>query len=683
MPTLESLQQEIDDLKEQNRTILEYLKADKGDGAELLPLDLKNTPEEIIQPEIPAAAPVAKKKTETGLEEKIGKKWFAFIGIFAMVVGIGFFVKYLSDNGFLGPITRLTLGLIAGVLLIAGGEFAARQKRYAKWGKVLVGGGLAAIYFLVYAAYNFTEYRAATGITQSWDIVLLGIVALVTIGFSIKDNLQIVAAEAFILGLATCLLSADFGYLMLVYNLFLALTMAVVVAYKRWPVLGLASVFGTFIVYIFWRQDNNDFAIGMIFLVLYFLCYLLQAAFVAWQDKDPEAENKVIIAGLVNSIFFFFCGLDLIRSFYPSYDAVFCLALSISHLGCCGAAYFTRRFKVSQVYFYLGAAYLGIAIPLYFEKNLITITWSILAVVLLAAFLKTKYRPMEYCYYFLSFVIAWKVLLFDSQLDSFSWQNLGGSSRALAFVAAAAGFYLGYFLIVRAREKISPWLKDIAPNFYVFVPTFILAILPLLEGGDNSQFLTIYWSILFAALLGLSVVKNFFEFRLAALLGGAAIFMKMLFYDLFYLDGIQHSAEKWRILAYIVGIVLFYSAYVINHWRRKLLPKNLQSLPQVYGWLGAGSAFIMLWLELSGYWISVGWAILALALVLLGFVLNKRELRYQGIAVLGVTIFKVFLYDTSRLESIYRTISFLVLGAILLAASFLYNKYKEKIKQIL
>jgi len=693
MPTLESLQKEIEELKQQNKFIVDSLQAMAAANessptleqviAELEPQKLDEAVKIPEQTKAAMAPAIAEQKNQQGLEEKIGKKWFAFIGIFAMVIGIGFFVKYLSDNGYLGPVTRIILGFIAGISLIVGGEFASRHEKYAKWGKVLVGGGLAAIYFLVYAAYNFIEYRQALGITQGWDIFFLGVVALISIGFSLKDNSQIVAAEAFLLGVTTCLLSADFGYLMLVYNLFLAMAMSAAVVYKKWPILGLVAVIGTFFVYFIWRQNNNDFWVGAMFLIIYFLGYMLQSALVARHDKDPKIQDQIIVSSLLNSILFFIAGMELVRAFYPIYDAVFCLGLSIFQSAACAFAYFSGRHKISQVYFYLAAAFLAIAIPLYFEKSLITITWSILALVILAAFLKTNYRPMEFIYYGLSAVIGWRVILFDSQLNSFSWVDFGAGTRALAFCSAALCFYGGYFLIARSREKIYSGFKEAVPYFYAIFPTLILIILPLLEAAKNSQFLTIYWSIIFALLLAVSAVKIFAEFRVTALIVGLAIFAKMLFYDLMYMDGSGNPAEKWRLAAYLIGIALFYAGYFINLWRKKVLSDGIKGLSSIYSWLGVGALFIMLWLELSGYWISVGWGILALVLVLLGFIFNKRELRYQGIAILLVTIFKVFLYDTSQLESIYRTISFLVLGAILLAASFLYNKYKEKIKSIL
>jgi uncharacterized membrane protein len=44
-----------------------------------------------------------------------------------------------------------------------------------------------------------------------------------------------------------------------------------------------------------------------------------------------------------------------------------------------------------------------------------------------------------------------------------------------------------------------------------------------------------------------------------------------------------------------------------------------------------------------------------------------------------MTILKVFLVDLSSLDRIYRVISFVVLGVILLAVSFLYQQSQQRI----
>ena len=57
-----------------------------------------------------------------------------------------------------------------------------------------------------------------------------------------------------------------------------------------------------------------------------------------------------------------------------------------------------------------------------------------------------------------------------------------------------------------------------------------------------------------------------------------------------------------------------------------------------------------------------------------GFRRGSALLRWQALVLLAVTISKVFLLDTSTLSQGYRIVSFLALGALLLAVSFAYQR---------
>ena len=45
-------------------------------------------------------------------------------------------------------------------------------------------------------------------------------------------------------------------------------------------------------------------------------------------------------------------------------------------------------------------------------------------------------------------------------------------------------------------------------------------------------------------------------------------------------------------------------------------------------------------------------------------------------ALFGFSILKIFIYDLSFLDTLYRIFSFLGLGVILLAVSYLYQRYR-------
>ncbi|PIR73622.1 MAG: hypothetical protein COU40_01425 [Candidatus Moranbacteria bacterium CG10_big_fil_rev_8_21_14_0_10_35_21] len=56
------------------------------------------------------------------LEENIGGKWFAKIGIAALVLGVSFFLKYAFDQGWIGETGRVIIGILVGLSLLIIGE---------------------------------------------------------------------------------------------------------------------------------------------------------------------------------------------------------------------------------------------------------------------------------------------------------------------------------------------------------------------------------------------------------------------------------------------------------------------------------------------------------------------------------------------------------------------------------
>ena len=61
-------------------------------------------------------------------------------------------------------------------------------------------------------------------------------------------------------------------------------------------------------------------------------------------------------------------------------------------------------------------------------------------------------------------------------------------------------------------------------------------------------------------------------------------------------------------------------------------------------------------------------------LMVVGFWRRSAFVRWQALALIAFTIGKVFLYDVSELDRGYRIVSFIVLGVLLLAISFMYQR---------
>jgi uncharacterized membrane protein len=72
--------------------------------------------------------------------------------------------------------------------------------------------------------------------------------------------------------------------------------------------------------------------------------------------------------------------------------------------------------------------------------------------------------------------------------------------------------------------------------------------------------------------------------------------------------------------------------------------------------------------------LSLLWTAYASALIALGINGKSALLRWQSLALFGMVVVKVFIYDSSFLERFYRIVSFLILGVVLLIVSFLYQR---------
>jgi hypothetical protein len=72
--------------------------------------------------------------------------------------------------------------------------------------------------------------------------------------------------------------------------------------------------------------------------------------------------------------------------------------------------------------------------------------------------------------------------------------------------------------------------------------------------------------------------------------------------------------------------------------------------------------------------LSVLWTVYAAVALAWGFARRNPAVRYAALALLGVTVLKVFAVDFAAVKTSYRILSFLVLGIVLLLVSLVYQK---------
>jgi uncharacterized membrane protein len=81
----------------------------------------------------------------------------------------------------------------------------------------------------------------------------------------------------------------------------------------------------------------------------------------------------------------------------------------------------------------------------------------------------------------------------------------------------------------------------------------------------------------------------------------------------------------------------------------------------------------------GGLAVSVLWTVFATGLLAAGLGMRSRALFYAGYALFAVTASKVVLVDLATLPTLYRMLSFLALGVLLLAGAWLNLRFRERL----
>jgi uncharacterized membrane protein len=143
-----------------------------------------------------------------------------------------------------------------------------------------------------------------------------------------------------------------------------------------------------------------------------------------------------------------------------------------------------------------------------------------------------------------------------------------------------------------------------------------------------------------------------------------------------------------NILVRYLAILIFIYVVVINYWliRQKFMKLDYKIYLDLFTCMAALwilSSELFHWLDFGGYTasdklgLSILWGVFSLQLIIIGIWRKLKYLRIAAISLFGITLIKLCFYDISGMDTISKTIVFILLGILLLIISFLYNKYRK------
>ena len=530
----------------------------------------------------PAQAPEAER-----LESKIGKLWLNRIGIFAILIGVSYFIKYAFDNGWIGPTGRVALGLFAGIGLVLWSE-RFRSKGYVAFSYSLKAVGIGTLYLSLWGA--FQVYHLLPGWVAFAAMI---VVTASTIILALTQDAEILAAFALIGGFSTpILLSTGQNHEIVLFSYVSLLDLAILamVAVKPWRRLLVGSFIGTATLYIGWFSDYYT------------------------KDQRPITVFFVMVFAVI------FATIPLLTPLTKSrWHPGFSVTLTLLPL--------------------FNAAALFLALLAMYGTERVTLTWYALGLAAAYLVLSSQFRRRA-----------------GSDPDVVRTINLLHIAIAIAFITIAIPLKLNAHWITIG------WLVESAVLLFVAVRT-------------RTDFLR-YFAVATLALgiIRLLIYDNFsvqtlvFNARFATYLVAIAILAGIV------AAGDRFAKEGERPFLQLAGVVLnLLALYALTLEASDYFGRQLANLYQVaprdrYGELQQQIEFARNF-SYSAIWLAYG-----AGLMTFGFWKRSAFVRWQALVLIAFTIGKVFLFDVSALQQGYRIVSFIALGAVLMAISYVYHR---------
>lgn len=668
------------------------------------------------------------KKTTT--EEFIGGNLTSKIGILITIIGIFIGAKYAIEHNLVKPTVRVISGYIAGLVLI--GVALRLRKKYEQYSSVLMGGGLAVLYFITYIAYSFYGLMP--------QLTAFGLMLLFTVGTVYAALLynRIIIAHLGLVGAYAIpiLLSDNSGRFAVLFTYISIINAGILVLSfrKYWKSLFYVSFVLTWLIYSSWYvfqyRPADHFNIALIFASIFFLIFY--ATFLAYKLIKKEQYSIYDVSLLLSNAFLFYgFGYAILDSRIETDHLLgaFTLANAAVHLV---ISLIIRRLKLADkalFYLVLGLviAFITIAIPVQLDGNWVTLLWTAEAVLVFFVGRTQQRTSYEQLGILLS-ILAFFSLLHDWSDHIGPWVNNDDTRKPFLnivfitglFVSFAQGaiIYLHFNKKPQSPEAIQPWhffYDLVLPLLFLLTTYFVfqLEIAAWFErirtrtGGSFAEEIQAFEfcvSLLYTFVFtGLIACINEWRIRFK-MLGIVAMLLIVGSIGIFLLHGLEEANhltmyyfKKSPTYFGVWNVLIRYALIAAAALLLVLGQRTLKHIVRDNGLLVLYSVFIQVvaltiisfeyvnWAGLSQagneykLGLSILWSVYALGLVVLGISKKKRHWRLTGICFFIVTLIKLFLYDLKQTTTISKTISFISLGVILLLVSYLYNRYKDVI----
>jgi uncharacterized membrane protein len=611
------------------------------------------------------------------LETKIGRYWLNRIGITALVLSVAFFILYNFPR--LGPHMKIATGCAVSVLLLLGGMRIERDHALRWYGRGLIGGAWALLYFTAYAMYHVPVTRILDSAVV--DLALLFVIAAGAVTHAMRYRSQVITALATLLGFLTITISTVSSFTLVATALLVAGLVFIIIR-MRWYGFCLYAVLLSYLTYL--AQTNNSYGVAMSylfgvgleqetdfwlnagFLITFWVGFTV--ALLGLDEETLKRRRTLVAATLANALLFVNLLMVHMSAVYPDQRSVVLLGIGIVYAVLTPIARRRNLPTISTVHLVLALALPTLAIAVGLSDRWTVFLWALEVPILIWVGLRLgrlSYRVFAFSLACINFV--W---IYALEIPSDALVGIPGGV-VIAWRLLIAAFATGAFGVAAAIY----WSKRYRPQFvrpeafafyaYFFMANAFVWELGVLEPPAYLRGLGFAVAGSLVLLLGWQLADRWVR-GLGALWSMSALFAVV---------ALAATEPPGLHVIPIYGVAAL--AFAAGFLHRRQIPGTAfpqeSLLEYYYAVVGAIILVVALAEQLPREWVWFAWAAEGLALLVLGFGMKDRIYRVIALSVFALAAFTSILMLTARGQEFLVGPNYGV-AALAFVASFLYRR---------
>ncbi len=645
-------------------------------------------------------------------EKFIGENLASKIGIAVLVLGIAFFVKYAIDQNWIKEAGRVIIGLISGGLLIGFAHYF--RNSYRSFSSVLVGGGLTVFYFSI--AFAFHQYHL---IGQLPAFIIMVIISAFGVALSLFYNRQELAILATLGGFVTPFLvsTGQENYIALFTYLCILNTGLMVLAwFKRWPSINTIALFFTTLIYggwlvkriIFEDPETLPHQDAFIFATLFYLLFMAMNMINTLRLREKFRSFDFIIV-LSTNFLYYTAGIVILGHWGDSaFKGLFTLSLGIANLGLAAIVRKRKGADNNLVALLIGLSllFISLAAPVQFKGNNVVLFWAAETVILYWLYTRTKFTLLRQSSFilFVLTLVSLALMWSDIYLGDYSIIPIIVNKGFITSIVVAIALFL-YFRLLRndlRHMRIAVLMTAIAVTYlcgaleiyyqfstrmttiplhviYLQAYTFTMAIVLLRIFRKSVYYPSLkLWLMAASFITYLIGINDTFAMSPALLNEGKA----------------EHFSAHWIAACLLIWLLVDFSRFFSRQQEESWIARR-----SIFTWLLAGAIVFVLSIEMYHvfFWtnyrnetewvwwknlyykagLTILWGLCSFAMMWLGMKKDYQPLRIISLTLFTITLLKLFLLDIRNMPPGGKIFAFILLGVLLLAVSFMYQRLKK------